>query len=114
MPDIQTNIETQKIMWAKRIISNKLTENKPWLKVIKYYLKFARGAKNIRSNFDVSILPKDTPPFYYDCFSSWAKLVCSDPCNSEAILIQPLWNNKKYLYLTKNLPGKSIILVYIH
>ena len=53
------------------------------------------GINNIRSNFNVSSIPKEIPNFYKECLKSWASFVSSDPTGINEILLQPIWNNNK-------------------
>ena len=92
LPDIKTKLETQKIMWLKKLLT---TTERPWQAVVQSYIKKQGGTENIRTNFDPNVLGKHVPPFYRQCLTSWAKLVQCEPCNEAEILIQPIWNNSK-------------------
>ena len=61
-----------------------------------YNVQDLAGINTIGDNLNVNSLAKQAPPFYKNCFKSWSKYLISDPKTVQEILIQTLWNNKKY------------------
>ena len=57
-PDISKKVKTQNIMWVKRLLNE---EESPWKIIPKFYLSNIGEINNIRSNFNVSSIPKRNP-----------------------------------------------------
>ena len=72
------------------------------------------GINNIRSNFNVSSIPKEIPNFYKECLKSWASFVSSEPTDINEILIQPIWNNNKICQNGKSLFIKEVFTLGIY
>ena len=68
-PDIFNKVKTQNIMYVKRLLDK---EESPWKIIPKFYLSNIGG---IRSNFNVSSIPKEIPNFYKECLKPWASFV---------------------------------------
>lgn len=58
-------------------------------------MKGIRGIDQVRSNFDYSSIPKQTPFFYKKCFLAWEQITKATPKTVQEVAIQPLWNNKE-------------------
>ena len=71
------------------------TCKKKWSAVISYHLEHIGGIDHVRSNFDSTLIPKQTPSFYKTCFSVWDQLTKCNPATLEEVALQQLWNNKK-------------------
>ena len=92
LKDFSSRITTQNIMWCKRMLLN--TEQ-PWNQILNESLKLVGGIAQIGTNYSISAIPKNISPFYKNCLAAWAKFSNNEPCNSEDILLQNIWNNKR-------------------
>ena len=110
-PDISKKVKTQNIMWVKRLLNE---EESPWKIIPKFYLSNIGGINNIRSNFNVSSIPKEIPNFYKECLKSWASFVSSEPTDINEILIQPIWNNNKICQNGKSFFIKELFTLGIY
>ena len=75
-PHLNSMIETQRIMCCKKLASD---EPSSWKTILLQYLKPVGGKLILGCSFDVKMLPIKLPPFYEDCFKSFAK--CSGATN---------------------------------
>ena len=90
-PDIASYIETQKIMWVKRLLED---DYKQWKIIPSIYTSTICTRKTLGSNFNVKCIPKNCIPFYKHCLESWSKFTYVQPKSSEEVMIQPLFNNR--------------------
>ena len=92
LPDFETRVKSQQLLWIKRLKTN--NENQ-WKIIPLYYLSGIGGPKQIGSNFDFNAIPKQLPSFYSSCLKTWSHFVDVEPKSKPEVLIQPLWNNSK-------------------
>ena len=92
LPDFETRITSQQIMWVKRLLAK---SSKLWKIIPTYYLAEVGGVSCIGSNFDHKVIPKHLPSFYVSALNAWSKFVHTDPKTKDEIVLQPLWNNCK-------------------
>ena len=70
-------------MWVKRLFC---TDGKPWKYVCNFHLDCIGGINNVRSNFDLKVIPATLPSFYYSCLSEWAKFSRYNPTTPDEVL----------------------------
>ena len=92
LPDIETRVQTQQVMWVKRLTRS---EDKPWATVILFCLKVVGGIETIGVNFDCSHIPNTVPSFYKNCLKIWSRFADNVPNTVEEVLLQPVWHNTK-------------------
>ena len=97
-PDLQTKIDTQRIMLVKRLL---IDSNSSWTAIPNCYLKQIGGSQTIRTNFDTSNIPRSTPLFYKTCLMCWAKFAFVKPVSENEIANECLWNN---VYIKNKFP----------
>jgi hypothetical protein len=98
MPDIEMLIQTHKINWIKRYLSE---AKGLWRIIPEFYFKRA-GVISIGNNINVKYVSKKLPEFYNSCLSDWALLFSVPPDDTVSVLSQPLWHNR---YITAdNIP----------
>ena len=66
MPDIESIINTQRLIWFKRFFCN---ANHPWTKVLSYYLKRYGGPIILQGNLSEAVI-KNFPAFYREMLNS--------------------------------------------
>lgn len=97
MIDLKSRVETQNIMWLKRLI---MPNEAGWKDILMYYMTPIGGMNLLKCNFDVKNIYCKIPPFYKEALKIWAKLNAFNPTTTDHILNQCVWNNK-YILIEK-------------
>jgi hypothetical protein len=85
LPDLDCRIKTQRIMWAKRLVSE---GDCIWKIIPSFYLKSIGGTQFIRSNFDSNKISKSLPSFYQLILEAWAEFVFHEPASCKEVKLQ--------------------------
>ena len=72
MPQIQSLIDTQRIMCLKKYSED---YESPWKQMLSYFLKDYGGKLLLHCNFSIDDLPDCLPNFYKECFAVCSGLV---------------------------------------
>jgi hypothetical protein len=88
MPNFETIVSTQKIMWVKRVLDN--TEGK-W-KALAIEL-MGLTEQQLKSKLSLEYINHKQTPFYYQVLHEWYKFYSREPLNRD-IKYEFLWNNK--------------------
>ena len=91
MPQIQTMIDTQRIMCFTKYTEDYFS---PWKHILSFFLKDYGGKFLLHCNFSVADLPSCLPNFFRECFEVWCYLSAKPILSREQTLSRPLWNKQ--------------------
>lgn len=91
MINLKSRVQTQNIMWLKRLAS---TTDAGWKDILLHYLKPFGGKDFLKCNIDVKKLKGVIPPFYLEALTLWFELTNFKPVKVDDVLNQTIWNNK--------------------
>jgi len=91
MPDVETFVETQRIMCMKKYLDG---YKSTWKVFLDNYISGFGDSFLLKCSCDVKFLPKTLPKFYKECLSEWATYKTRQITTQFDVLNEIIWNNQ--------------------